>query len=126
VSVELAPHLAHDTGGSITAARGLHERIDEPNLMVKIPATAEGVRAVIDGIGSPHALALRGRPALAQANAAYHGRVARGIDDWTDDAFRTLEELAAVGIDFHDVSARLEHAGIVAFAHSFEHLLAIE
>jgi transaldolase len=54
------------------------------------------------------------------------GRVARGIDDWTDDAFRTLEELAAVGIDFHDVSARLEHAGIVAFAHSFEHLLAIE
>jgi hypothetical protein len=24
------------------------------------------------------------------------------------------------------VSARLEHAGIVAFAHSFEHLLAIE
>ena len=37
------PALAHDTDGTIEAARSLHERIDRPNLMVKIPATAEGV-----------------------------------------------------------------------------------
>jgi transaldolase len=46
VSVEVAPELAHDTSATITAARHLHTRIDEPNLLVKIPATAEGVPAI--------------------------------------------------------------------------------
>ncbi|HEX8581535.1 MAG TPA: transaldolase [Acidimicrobiales bacterium] len=46
VSVELAPELARDTDGSIAAARDLHERIAEPNLFVKIPATSEGVPAI--------------------------------------------------------------------------------
>jgi transaldolase len=46
VSVELAPALAHDTAASVAAARALHERIAEPNLLVKIPATAEGVPAI--------------------------------------------------------------------------------
>jgi transaldolase len=46
VSVELAPALAHDTDASVAAARALHQRIDAPNLLVKIPATAEGVPAV--------------------------------------------------------------------------------
>jgi transaldolase len=46
VSVEVAPRLAHDTDGTIDAARSLHARIDRPNLLVKIPATAEGVPAI--------------------------------------------------------------------------------
>jgi len=46
VSLEVAPSLAHDTAGTIAAARGLHERINLPNLMVKIPATKEGVGAI--------------------------------------------------------------------------------
>jgi transaldolase len=46
VSLEVAPALAHDTKGTIEAARRLHERIDKPNLFVKIPATAEGVPAI--------------------------------------------------------------------------------
>ncbi|HEY6622637.1 MAG TPA: transaldolase [Acidimicrobiales bacterium] len=46
VSVEVAPSLARDTDGTIASARDLHERIDEPNLFVKIPATAEGVPAI--------------------------------------------------------------------------------
>ncbi|MEZ5170492.1 MAG: transaldolase [Acidimicrobiia bacterium] len=46
VSIEVAPELAHDTDATIEAARSLHERIDEPNLFVKIPATPEGVPAV--------------------------------------------------------------------------------
>lgn len=55
VSVEVAPNLAHDTAGTITAAKELHARIDEPNLYVKIPGTAAGVPAieqVIAGGGS--------------------------------------------------------------------------
>jgi transaldolase len=46
VSLEVAPSLAHDTAGTIEAARSLHKRINLPNLMVKIPATAEGVGAI--------------------------------------------------------------------------------
>ncbi|HEV2809743.1 MAG TPA: transaldolase [Acidimicrobiales bacterium] len=46
VSLELAPELAHDTERSITAARRLHADISRPNLLVKIPGTAEGVPAV--------------------------------------------------------------------------------
>ena len=46
VSVEVAPALADDAQGTILAARGLHERIDQPNLLVKIPATAPGVPAI--------------------------------------------------------------------------------
>ena len=46
VSVEVAPELAREIHATIAAARALHERIDEPNLFVKIPATAEGVPAI--------------------------------------------------------------------------------
>jgi transaldolase len=46
VSVEVAPELARDTKATIDAARGLHQRVDQPNLFVKIPATAQGVPAV--------------------------------------------------------------------------------
>jgi transaldolase len=46
VSLEVAPSLARDTAGTIAAARDLHQRIALPNLMVKIPATGEGVPAI--------------------------------------------------------------------------------
>jgi transaldolase len=46
VSIEVAPGLAHDTRATIKAARDLHERIGEPNLLVKIPATSAGVPAI--------------------------------------------------------------------------------
>jgi transaldolase len=131
VSVEVAPDLARDTAGTIESARQLHQAIDEPNLFVKIPATAEGVGAIqamiaegrsinvtlifslerydevieaylagleayegdldpvrsvasffvsrvdtevdrrLDAIGTDEALALRGKAAVAQAQAAY-------------------------------------------------------
>jgi len=51
VSLEVAPDLAHDTDGTVNAARYLHATVDRPNLMVKIPATAEGVPAVRTMIG---------------------------------------------------------------------------
>jgi transaldolase len=46
VSIEVDPGIARDTEATIVAARDLHERISQPNLFVKIPATAEGVPAV--------------------------------------------------------------------------------
>jgi transaldolase len=131
VSIEVDPGLAHDTPGTISAARHLHLTIARDNLFVKIPATAEGVPAIgtmigegkninvtlifsleryaevmaaylsgleasqgdlshvasvasffisrvdtevdrrLDAIGSPDALALRGRAAVAQGKLAY-------------------------------------------------------
>jgi len=46
VSIEVSPRLAHDTDATIESARQLHERIDQPNLLVKIPATREGLGAI--------------------------------------------------------------------------------
>jgi transaldolase len=46
VSLEVSPLLAYDTEGSILAARRLWAAVDRPNLMVKIPGTAEGLPAI--------------------------------------------------------------------------------
>jgi transaldolase len=54
VSLEVSPHLAHDTGGTIEEAHRLWRLVDRPNLMIKVPATAEGVPAleqlIADGV----------------------------------------------------------------------------
>lgn len=134
VSLELAPDLARDTAASTAEARRFHTEIDQPNLMIKIPGTAEGIPAIramvaegrninitlifglaryaevmeayiggledllaadgdpatvqgvasffisrvdtevdrrLDAIGTPEALALRGRAAVAQGKLAY-------------------------------------------------------
>jgi len=46
VSLEVSPGLAHDTEGTISSARRLDDRIAGPNLLVKIPATPEGIPAI--------------------------------------------------------------------------------
>jgi transaldolase len=134
VSIEVAPRWARDTRATVAAAREFHERIAQPHLLVKVPATREGVEAVeeltaegrsinvtllfslvrygeildayisglerfarsggdpasvhsvasffvsrvdtvvdrrLEEIGTPDALALRGRAAIAQAKIAY-------------------------------------------------------
>ena len=46
VSVEVDPTLARDSAETTTAARALHDRLDAPNLMVKIPGTREGLPSI--------------------------------------------------------------------------------
>jgi len=46
VSVEVDPRLSKDTDGTIKAARDLRASIDRPNVMIKIPATVEGLPAI--------------------------------------------------------------------------------
>jgi transaldolase len=46
VSIEVAPDVAGDTEATKQAARDLHDRIREPNLLVKVPATTQGVSAI--------------------------------------------------------------------------------
>ena len=52
VSIEVDPRLAHDTEGTIAAGKELWAIIDRPNLMIKVPATVEGLPAITALIAS--------------------------------------------------------------------------
>ena len=46
VSIEVDPRLAHETDATISAGKELWSIIDRPNLMIKVPATLEGLPAI--------------------------------------------------------------------------------
>ena len=46
VSIEVSPILASNTEGTINAARRLNKKVNRPNIMIKIPATQEGLPAI--------------------------------------------------------------------------------
>ncbi len=46
VSIEVDPRLAHDADGTIEQAKRLHALVDRENVMIKIPATVEGLPAI--------------------------------------------------------------------------------
>lgn len=54
VSIEVSPLLARDTGATVAEARELWQRLDRPNIMIKVPGTLEGLPAIrqllVDGI----------------------------------------------------------------------------
>ena len=53
VSLEVNPHLAHDTQGTVAEARHLWQALARPNVLIKVPATKEGCRP--SGSSSPRA-----------------------------------------------------------------------
>jgi transaldolase len=145
VSLEVSPGSAHDTGATVAEARHLWQAVARPNIMIKVPATVEGTRAVelltaegininitlmfslehyeavaqaylrgldrhpnphqvisvaslfvsrldvaadrvLETIGSPQALSLRGRVAIANAQRVYR----RFREIFSGEAFATL------------------------------------
>lgn len=44
--LEVSPHLAHNTWGTIQAAERIYATLDRPNVMIKVPATEEGIPAI--------------------------------------------------------------------------------
>jgi transaldolase / glucose-6-phosphate isomerase len=48
VSIEVSPYLAKDTQGTVEEAKRLWREVDRKNLMIKVPATPEGLPAVRD------------------------------------------------------------------------------
>lgn len=50
-SLEVNPHLAHDTDGTVVEGMRLFAELDRPNVMIKVPATPEGMPAVRRLIG---------------------------------------------------------------------------
>ncbi len=92
-SFEVSPHLAHDTEGTVKAAKRLFALLDRPNVMIKVPATPEGVPAIRRLIGSGvnvNVTLIFSLEAYAQVREAY---------------ISGLEELAAAGGDVSRVAS---------------------
>jgi transaldolase len=51
VSLEVSPHLAHDTAGTVEEAERLWRSVGRPNLMIKVPGTPAGIPAFATLIG---------------------------------------------------------------------------
>ncbi len=82
VSLEVSPLLAHDTAGTIAAARALHAQAGRPNLFIKIPGTREGLPAIEEAIfaGVPvNVTLLFSREQYAAAAEAYQCGLERRI-----------------------------------------------
>ncbi len=56
VSLEVSPDLAYDTLATVEEATRLHELVNKPNLMVKIPATLPGLAAIEEMIATGHSI----------------------------------------------------------------------
>ncbi len=86
VSLEVNPHLAHDTHGTIAEARRLWGKLNRPNVFIKVPATLEGLPAIrqltSDGINVNITL-LFGLPRYREVASAYlaglEERAAKGL-----------------------------------------------
>jgi transaldolase len=74
VSLEVNPHLAHDTNGTTEEARRLSTALNRPNVLIKVPATAAGLPAIrqliSEGI-SVNVTLLFGLPRYRQVVEAY-------------------------------------------------------
>src|SRR3989337_1020029 len=51
VSIEVEPGLAHDAAGTFEEAKQLWAKVNHPNVLIKIPATIEGLEAITNSIG---------------------------------------------------------------------------
>ncbi|HEX3979782.1 MAG TPA: transaldolase, partial [Acidimicrobiales bacterium] len=114
VSLEVAPALAHDTTGTVASARQLHERINKPNLFVKIPATAEGVPAIRTMIGESRSINVTlifGLERYAEVMEAYLGGLEDAVAAGTKDlsGIRSVASFFVSRVDT-EVDRRLETA----------------
>jgi len=98
VSIEVSPHLAHDTEGTIKQARELWYAINRKNVMIKIPGTAEGLPAIrkciSEGININITL-LFGLPRYKQVTDAYIS----GLEDRIK-ANQPIDQIASVASFF--------------------------
>ena len=85
VSLEVSPHLAHDTKGTVEEAHRLWKALARPNVFIKVPATTEGLPAIQELISegiNVNVTLLFGLPRYRQVAEAYlaglAARAARG------------------------------------------------
>jgi transaldolase len=91
VSIEVDPRIAHDTERTTAEAKGLHWLVDRPNVMIKIPATVEGLASIT---------------AATAAGISVNVTLIFGLDryDKVMDAYLSgLEQAKSAGIDLSGV-----------------------
>jgi len=98
VSLEVSPHLARDTEGTIKQARELWKAVSRKNVMIKIPSTSEGLPAIrkciSEGININITL-LFGLPRYEQVTDAYIS----GLEDRIK-ANQPIDQIASVASFF--------------------------
>jgi transaldolase len=98
VSLEVSPHLAHDTAGTIAEAHRLWAAVNRPNLFIKVPATREGLPAIQQLIGEGiniNITLLFGLPRYREVADAYLG----GLETLADHG-RPLDQVSSVASFF--------------------------
>ena len=114
VSIEVDPTLAFDTDGSIAEAQRLHDQVDRPNCLVKIPATKDGLPAIEEMIARGNNInvtlifSLRRYEEVVEA---YHRGLERLVESGGDPA--TVTSVASFFVSRVDTEAdrRLEEVG---------------
>jgi len=99
VSVEVAPSLAHETEATVDAARALHRRIDQPNVLVKIPATLEGVPAIETMIAEGRSINVTLIFSLSRYEAVIEAYLA-GLEAYAASGASDLSRVASVASFF--------------------------
>jgi transaldolase/glucose-6-phosphate isomerase len=113
VSLEVMPDLAHDTDATLAQAREYWSRVDRPNVMIKIPGTAEGVpaieQAIYEGINVNVTL-LFSVEAYAQVAEAYIRGLERRQEEGKSVDVRSVASFFVSRVD-SEVDKRLEEIG---------------
>jgi transaldolase len=104
VSIEVAPTLAYDTMGTVSDVKRIRELLAYPNVLVKVPATGEGVVAVRDLIGAGYSINVTLIFSLARYREVMEAYVA-GLEMLAarraaGEALRTLGEVTSVASFF--------------------------
>lgn len=115
VSVEVDPALAHDTGATMDAARALHQRIDAPNVMIKVPATTAGLPAIETMIAEGRSINVTLIFSLDRYRAVMESYL-RGLERRAEDPDADLSSVASVASFFvsrvdTEVDRRLDEIG---------------
>jgi transaldolase/glucose-6-phosphate isomerase len=113
VSIEVMPDIAHDTEATLAQARDYWQRVDRPNLMVKIPGTDAGVpaieAAIAEGININVTL-LFSVEAYAQVAEAYVRGLEKRKEQGESLDVRSVASFFVSRVDT-EVDKRLEEAG---------------
>jgi transaldolase len=87
VSIEVSPLLAYDTENTIKAAKDIHQKVNRPNVFIKIPGTPQGLpaieKAIAEGIPVNVTLLFSAGQYMAAAEAYMKGieyRIDKGLD----------------------------------------------
>jgi transaldolase len=101
ISLEVDPFLAYDTRGTLEEARRLFREIDEPNVMIKVPATEAGYPAMrellADGISVNATLVFSPEQARACLDA-----MKEGIDEFENTGGERVEAVISVFVSRFD------------------------